>query len=831
MSRKALLILLMLTVVMIFSACGKEPAEETGPLPPFTETPLKASNVAREGFAVASSSKDDEGFSNLFLNDGDLSHGFSTKWGRGNDTSAPHYVMVDLAGTYTVEGVKLYPLKGEEAGFPVDFDVFVSTDNENYTKVASVDGASAEQAKQGLTVGFDPVEASYVKLVTRTAGFGSDGRGAYLALAEFEVTGRITTGSNMILNRDDIWLYRDPDTTQQLKVLYYRDGTQPKSRKKLRFFSADPSIARVNTKGLITPAAPGETVIYVYDGTDRASCRVTVKEETTEEFRVSAFYHSSFGSPETYVKGLQILKNAGVEYIEDTRFHDKVGNNVTMYMIYLCNKLGLAYSVCDREGGEGGYLKMTDKEIIATVQKYENRAGLYGLYLCDEPHEEYTQYAKVHRLIQEYNPHLIPHLNLLPPFNFGGTEEYYTEYAAVAGGARRMRYLSFDFYPFRVNNSFASDFYGAIDMVREAGIKYNADTGYYLQSMIIKGAHPLLFEKELRYNASLGAAYGMKNYKWFVALTPIGAEGESFETGLVGPDFEPAANFEDILKTNEMIKALGTRLGGYDAIEVYHTNKGDGTREVPESFLLKPADSQQAIYTLYRANDGSDRQSILVTNKSYLKDEPVECRFSLTKNVEGLRLYDPLTGAESVLAPGEGGVYSVTLEPGACALIILPDGVDASSSAHVNSDGNENLALGKAVFVTSSQAQFWGKSNVGTHFLTDGDQFNGYWISEENDKACELLIDLGETFSIGRVQFYGHDALGDRFCNKIAVSVSEDGVNYTEVAKASSKTPQYLGESFVCRFEAVNARYVRVKLLDNKPGGGTGFAEIEVFAS
>ena len=65
----------------------------------------------------------------------------------------------------------------------------------------------------------------------------------------------------------------------------------------------------------------------------------------------------------------------------------------------------------------------------------------------------------------------------------------------------------------------------------------------------------------------------------------------------------------------------------------------------------------------------------------------------------------------------------------------------------------------------------------------------------------------------------------------VQIFVSEDGVNFTEVAKASSKTPQYLGESFVCRFEAVNARYVRVKLLDNKPGGGTGFAEIEVFAS
>ena len=827
MSRKALLILLMLAIVMIFTACGPEPAEETGTMPPFTEAPLKASNVAREGFAVASSSKYDGGFSNLFLNDGNLSRGFSTAWGETYDRSAPHYIMIDLAGSYTVEAVKLYPLKGEEKGFPVDFDVLVSADNENYTVAASVNGASAEQAAKGLTVNFDPVNASYVKLVTRTSGIGDGDKGAYLALAEFEVIAGITTADNMILNRSDIWLYREPDTAQQLKVLYYRDGTPVKKRNKLRFFSEDPSIARVSTRGLVTPVAPGETVIYVFDGTDRAACRVAVKEDTKDEFRISAFYHSSFGTPETYVKGLQILKDAGIEYIEDTRFHDKVGNNITMYMIYLCNKLGLSYSVCDQEGGEGGYLKMTDSEIIEIIRKYENRAGLYGLYLCDEPHEEYTQYAEVHRLIQDYDPHLIPHLNLLPPFNFGGTEEYFTEYAAVAGGVRRMRFLSFDFYPFRINNSFNAGFYGAIDMVRDAGIKYNADTGYYLQSMIIKGAYPLLYEKELRYNASLGAAYGMKNYKWFVALTPIGTEGESFETGLVGPDFEPAANHADITKTNEMIKDLGRLLGGYDAIEVYHTNKEGVSGTVPDTFLLQPADGKPAIYTLYRANDGSGRQRILITNKNYLKNEPAIIRFSAIKSIDGSKIYDPLTGTESALTADGGGVYSVTLEPGSCALIILPDGIDAAKAT----EKAEDLALGKAVFVSSSQAQFWGKGNIGTHYLTDGDPYSGYWLSDADDRNGELLIDLGETVSVDRLHLFGHYDLGDRFCNKFIVSVSVDGVNYTDVAKVIAETPQNIEEPYVCRFGAVNAHFIRIKLYDHKPGGGAGFGEIEVYGS
>ena len=130
MSRKALLILLMLTIVMVFSACGPEPAEETGTVPPFNETPLNSSNVAREGFAVASSSKYDEGFSNLYLNDGDLSRGFTTRWGEVYDRSAPQYVLLDLAGTYTVEAVKLYPLKGEEKGFPVCLVYFPLSDED-----------------------------------------------------------------------------------------------------------------------------------------------------------------------------------------------------------------------------------------------------------------------------------------------------------------------------------------------------------------------------------------------------------------------------------------------------------------------------------------------------------------------------------------------------------------------------------------------------------------------------------------------------------------------------------------------------------------------------
>ncbi len=808
----------------------KETISETLPpdtapetLPPFEPVALRdAVNVAREGYAVASSAKFDGGYSNLYLNDGDLTRGFTTAWGQGNDPAASHYILVDLASTQTVEAVNLHPLAGDEAGFPVDFDILVSTDNQTYTTVATVEGACYDS--EGFTLSFDPVEASYVKLVTRKSGVGEGERGAYVALAEMEVLAAADTSANMILNRHDIWLFKNPDTTQQLAVLYYRDGTPVDPSVKLHFESADPAVAAVDENGLITPVALGETDIYVRDGRNRAVCHVEVKEEVALDYRVTAFYHSTFGTPETYVTGLQIIKDTGVEYIEDTRFRDAVGNNITMYMIYLCDKLGLAYSVCDQEGGEGGFLEMTEEEIIAIVQKYENRAGVFGLYLRDEPHEEYTQYAEVHRLIQEYNPHLTPHLNLLPPYNFGGTEEHYTEYAAVAGGARRMQFLSFDHYPFTWGGGFNAQIYQSINMVREAGLRYNADTGYYLQSMIITDAYPLLYERELRYNASLGMAYGMKNFKWFVALCPIGVEGEPFESGIVKPDFTPADNHADLTATNAYIKNLGRYLGDSDAIEVYHTSNDHGAVMLPDTFLLQPAKNQSSIYTLYRANDGSGRQHILVTNKNYRATKAVTLSLRLTTDIGAISLYDPLTDTETALTVAADGTFSVSLEPGACALILLPEGVDASAPARES----DNLALDKAVFASSSDAKFWEDGNIGTHFLTDGERGNGYWISDSKDRDAYLLVDLGAVETFSKIHLYNHSALANRFCAKFTVSVSADGINYTDVATLTDGKPADMDTPTEVTFDAVSARYIRIKVDQTRPG--LGFGEIEVYA-
>lgn len=807
---------------------GTIPEEETteAPFDPtaFEPAELPVANIAREGYALGSATMTERGYSNTYLNDGDLSTGFSTPVNANNDPAKEYYFYIDLTVLKPLDSVKLYPLEGDEEGFPKAFEILVSADGEDYTSAATVTDATAEAAKDGLTVALNGVEAQFVKLVTRELGEGSERKGKYLALGECEVYAPIDTTSNMMLNRHDIWLFKNPDTTQQLAVLYYRDGSPVNPEARLRFATMDASVATVDEQGLITPVGYGETDVYVTDGKHLAVCHVEVKEELALDFRVTTFYHSSFAYPEQIPLGLKVLAEGGIEYVEDTRAHDRAGNHISMYSLYLCNKLGMAYSPCDPKGGHG-FLRMKDDEILSIIQKYENRAGFFGVYLADEPHEEYMEFAEVFHLIQTYNPHLIPHLNLLPPYNFGGIDEYFTEFAAVAGGDGRMRYLSYDHYPFLMNDGFNTQVYSSLNRLRKAGLHYNASTGFYMQSMIIVGSYPLLDEAALRYNATLGMAYGLKNYKWFVALTPIDAEGEGFETGFVAPDFGPADNYEGLIAANKYVKNMGTILGNSDAIEVYHTNPEADNLTLPADFIFAHMGGGDAIYTLYESLDGSGQQHVVIANKDFRSDRDTDIQVKLQQSgVGALSVFDPLTGETAAVVMNDQGIFTLTLKPGQCVAIILPEGVDASRP---DPEKPANLALNKPVYASSSGAFFWEDGSVATYFMTDGIPENGGWISYKTDKSSWFKLDLLEVCEVERMVIHMNETLTKaQRCKSFTVLVSEDGVNYTEVAQVKDHDWSDTSVPLELTFDKVKARYIRV---ESDLSRAAGFGEIEVY--
>ena len=775
---------------------------------------------------MASSCKNDEGYSNLNLNDGDKSTAFSTVWGENTDVNKDYYIYIDLTDTYILDKVVLYSPENDADQLPLEFEISVSEDGENYTKVNDyARDAAGIYDETGFTAELGGVSARYVKLISKKLADGSR-RGCYMAISEFEVFGQITVLDNMVLNRNDIVLNLSPDVTQTLEIERYRTANVKKPS--LKYYSDDLNVATVNSEGLIVPHSAGETDVYVYDGTNLSKCHVKVEDGSATSFRTSAFYHSCWVELSKMQQVFDLFAEAGFDCIEGTRTYDMNGNSISRYSVFLCAERGMEYSVCDEKCGTA-LLTETDDEIIEIVKRYENTAGFGGIYLQDEPHEEYTEYAEVFKTITDYNPHVIPHLNLLPLYNFEGTEEYWTEFASIIGGTERAKYISFDYYPYKAgSNGFDVNFYDMLNRMRNIGIKYNISTGYYIQTADQTDVLRAADETEILYNASLGIAYGMKNYKYFVAVTPIGVKGENYASGILNSDFEPSEMYEGVKAANDYIHELGKILSNADAIEVYHTAVDViGNEQVPEDFVFTPENKRHAIYTLYESLDDSGQQYVVITNKHYSAVNDTTYKTKVAEGIEELYLLQ--NGAWIPVDIPEDRVLEFTVEPGACCVVKLPSGHDASMAVpESDAELSENLALNKTVYVSSSRAKFWEKGEIAAYYLTDGEKSNGGWISDKDDNESFVIVDLGKIQEISEVILYSSlEFPVESVPKKYTITVSEDGKTFKSVAKVKkaefAKNPS---EGVASSFSSVSARFVKISFDTGESGG---FGEIEIF--
>ena len=113
----------------------KEPTIEKGPKPNVVAESIGSVNLARRGYAMASSSKRSKGYSNLNLNDGDVLTSFSASWEANPNETREFYFYVDLTEEKTLDKMVLYPAKGEEKAFPAVFEIHVSKDGKEYSLI------------------------------------------------------------------------------------------------------------------------------------------------------------------------------------------------------------------------------------------------------------------------------------------------------------------------------------------------------------------------------------------------------------------------------------------------------------------------------------------------------------------------------------------------------------------------------------------------------------------------------------------------------------------------------------------------------------------------
>ncbi len=784
----------------------------------FVPADLPLSNVAREGFGFGVTSRLDGIHSNVFLNDGDLSTGFATNAKADGSETEALWVFIDLMCYQTVSEVKLYPAADLPNGFPVNFDIYTSLDGEDYHLVASKDDATA--SAEGVTLTFPEEQARYVKLVTRKLGAG-DETGKYLALGEFEVYGKVDTASNMILNRHEVWLFKDPDTTQQLTLSHFRDGSAVDANATLRWMTTNPAVAMVDENGLVTPVSYGSADIYVTDGTNLARCRVDVKEKLNTEYWITTFWVSNHVDLEHLAKAVKIVAESGVDHIEGTNSTDLYGNQTALYTVRLCHENGIVYSL--RDGVFYDVKNVNDKRLISEVQKYEGLPGLYGFFVGDEPNDDsFVDLAKAVRYLHNYNPHYVYHANLLPPTNSAvpGWDAYFTEFAAIVGGTDRYEYLSFDQYPFVAGGGFDGSVWNSLNYMRQVGLKWNASTGFYVQSQVWLPHFEALTTNTRYYDATIGLAYGMKNIKHYIALTPTDPEaGAHYQSGILKPDFTPADYYDDIVAVNAYIKSMGTLLSNADAVEVYHSDATPGAETLPADFALTQRTAAPLIYSLFEEFDGS-RQYVMLTNKSHTANTAMSFSLKAKDGFRDLQLFDPVTGETTDVTVGADGSFSVSILPGHAVVLILPEGADAKRP----SEPSANLALGKGAFVSSSQAKFWENNQIGARFLTDGSLDSGMWRSTLNDRGAYAMIDLGEVKSVSETRLFAPSGVSSL---KYDVFVSVDGKTFTKVATINDTNITDQTIPSIATFDTVDARYVR--FASSATSGTMRLAEIEIY--
>ena len=773
----------------------------------FEPVAVPSVNVAREGFAMASNSRNDAGYSNLNLNDGDRSTKFST--GDTGNQADPFWFFVDLTKAYGVKSVRLYSAAGDEAGFPKSFEVLTSMDGKEYVSFTTVTDAVA--TADGWEVALNGTEARFVKIVTKELQPATAERGCYFALGEIEVYADVDTAANAILNRNDAWLYVNPNIPMQLEVLYNRDGSAVSSDWK--YMTTNPEVALVNDSGLVTPRSVGTAEIYVTDGINQSVCLVEVKDQAEAKFHLETFFNPSL-MPDQLGAAFDVLKAEGIEYVGNVHTLDSAGNDHAPYSIFLCNERGMAYQVADTGIYGRPAAELTVEQLIHIIQKYEHKAGFYGLALRDEPTDDYLDYAELVREANIYNPHVEVYLNQFPMVSVpGDSDSYYADVASISGGNGRLHYLSFDNYPHAGDGTFNPEFYRDMNVMRKTGLLYDCSTAYYLQAFW----RWLLSPTEQMYNAVLGVSYGYKKFQYFSAFTG------SDRYGLIQSSLIMTEMGVNVTAANEFIRKFEGYVGNCDAIEVYHTDETLGQDLLPADFVFTHMGGGEAIYSLFEALDGSGKQYILITNKNYAADGAVTFTVKAADGLRDLKILNTETEEMVPLTVAADGTFTVAIGAGECALIELPDGFDASRP----DPDTDNLAINRPAYVSSNASNFWSQTVFSSMYLTDGNTDENGWSPASDDEAPRIKLDLGEVYDISRVKIYMTSDIWNRRCKNFTISVSEDGVNYVEVSRAEAYEWDKTTKSGEFAFDTVAARYVLIQ--PTLSTGGGAFGEIEVY--
>ena len=226
--------------------------------------------------------------------------------------------------------------------------------------------------------------------------------------------------------------------------------------------------------------------------------------------------------------------------------------------------------------------------------------------------------------------------------------------------------------------------------------------------------------------------------------------------------------------------------------------------------------------------------------------------------------FDALPAGQYVVAvkfvSGESGAYTVLPESGDPAKALYANsGLSDSQVAKTFNFGvkttdtanffgpipKENIALGKLVYAalnggTAADINYWR-----SEYLTDGvaqDTANGNalgWAFATATVECDAsaYVDLGALYSVDSIVIVPMQWVpGTTFPGAYELYVSSDGTNWTKVAEQGLRGAS-TGTNDVFNFDAVEAQYVRLRVISHNGAWGdgvnffSGYGDLQVFGA
>lgn len=763
----------------------------------------------------------------LNLVDGKIGNGgwSCQPYDREMDQTKPVTITLELATESEVSAVTLFP----NGQFPATYEIQVSTDGQNYTKVAEDAGQSATQ-EEPKTYTFAKTDAKYVRLhiTDRNPATGSDG--ALAQLGEIAVYGTSTV--KMTLDRTALELF--VNETDQLAPTFV--GT--KDTFAVTYKSSDTSVATVAADGTVTAKKLGKTTVTVTCAAlgQTASCEVEVvesKHSFDENIMLSIFWPPT---PE-YITDEQykLLADAGINWVMGAGEETLATVENQQKMLELCAKYGIGMTVSDGNFGSS-LLNKTEAQVAAAVSRYKNVPAAYGFYILDEPFNP-NAYLKAYVNLKKAAPDAYMHLNFLPSAAYGSEAVFKAQMndwaRLTAAAGYPLEYLMFDRYPFPLQgNMDRNGFFANVRSCYEVGLKNDVKTGLYIQTVCQEVAFRRPSDSEIRYQMYASLAFGYKQLSFFTWFTPVN-RSEPFQDGIIAADGTPNAHYETIKTINHEILAIGETLVKCDALEVWFNGTDTyGQPSVPAEFFVQ-ADKKDSVILSFLRHKETGRNYLMVVNNNYSAKQEVELTFD--KAITSISEVSRTDGSLKALTM-DGQKLAITLAAGDAMLIALPEGYDYYEAPEGQPEASVNLAADALITCSTSVGSdgwYMACLNDGIR-LSDG-AGNGWRTNDARTttiKDTYIDIDLGRTLTFNRVDLYPAGTLfdyGSTFPKSIKISVSEDGKTFTEVKTLTDLTITTTAGMEVELGEQT-ARYIRVEPTERqKTARYAAIGEIEVY--